>query len=197
MNRVVSAALAVLLCAGIAHSQVPSHRHYGQWRSSVIHGGGYLLDLIPTSDPNRYYVQGDVTGMFRSDDAGKSWTMLQGALPGWLGKQSQYVRSIIVDPRDPDRVLVAVGYRWFGRGGLFESRDAGKSWRSVLSAFVDAELHRGDGRLLTRDPSNPDRILFASHLDGVFESTDNGQSWRNLGMKGHPYHQQRQVHLRA
>jgi len=126
-------------------------------------------------------------GLFRSDDAGKTWR--QAGLEG-----TDRIGRILIDPRDPNRVLVAALGKLYTPGGdrgIYLSDDGGESWRRVQAGenewtgFVD----------LVRDPSNPD-VIYAAAWErkrrpwnfveggagsGVYKSEDNGESWTRLG----------------
>src|SRR5713226_3215145 len=70
--------------------------------------------------------QGD--GMYKSVDGGKTWTKIGLA-------DTQQVGRILVDPRDPSRVLVAALGHPYGPNaerGVFRSTDGGGTWRKVL-----------------------------------------------------------------
>ena len=125
------------------------------------------------------------TGVYRSTDAGKSWTNLGLA-------DSHQVADIIVDPRDPDRAYVAAMGHAFGPNrerGVFRTLDGGKTWKKVL--FINDSTGAND---LTIDPSNP-RILYASMYkfqrtpwsmqagggrSGIWKTVDGGDSWTEL-----------------
>ncbi len=161
----------------------PASRQYGDWTASIIGGGGYLIDVIATRDPQRWYLQPDVCGMYRSDDGGTTWRMLHGSLPA---RQSlRYCRGMAVDPQDPDRVLAAIGCQWWKREGILLSTDAGETWRSVLTAFFSANQDdRYDGRILVADQQRAGRFVAASVGDGLFESVDGGETWQTRGLTG-------------
>ena len=162
-----------------------AHRVYGAWRSSALGGGGFVPGAVfAASDPKRCYGWTDVGGFHRSDDGGQTWHALHGNLPGRTDKAHHYVRGLSVDPRNADRLLVAVGSRWEDRAGVFASDDGGRTFRNTLPALFNGDdPGRGDGAVFARDPSNADRVLVGSLRDGLFESRDNGQTWRNLGLK--------------
>ena len=62
---------------------IPAYRTHGPWHSSVISGGGYIINIVPSEmNPNRLYTYSDVGGAFRSEDNGESWRMISGGLPG-------------------------------------------------------------------------------------------------------------------
>ncbi|MFO8175182.1 MAG: hypothetical protein R6T96_12925, partial [Longimicrobiales bacterium] len=152
---------------------------------------------VAESDPNVIYVgtgeapiRGVTTshgdGMYRSTDAGATWTHM--GLP-----DAGQISRVIVHPRDPDLVYVAVQGQIWGPSderGVYRSRDGGKTWQAVLQ--VDEETGATD---LSMDPTNP-RILYAAMWEhgrkpwfvksggtagGIFKSADGGGSWEKLG----------------
>src|SRR4051812_23905238 len=129
----------------------------GQLRSSSV---GALA--VAESNPDVVYagmgetclrgniMQGD--GVYKSVDAGKTWTHVGLA-------ETQAIAKIRVDPRNPDVVWVAALGRPYGRSaerGVYKSTDGGRSWRKVLyrddtSGAIDLSI----------DPKHPD-VLFAA-----------------------------------
>ena len=152
---------------------------------------------VAGSDPNVIYVgtgeapiRGVTTshgdGMYRSTDAGATWTHI--GLPN-----AGQIARVIVDPRNPDLVYVAVQGQIWGPSeerGVYRSRDGGATWEAVLQ--VNEETGATD---ISMDPTNP-RILYAAMWEhgrkpwfvksggtagGIFKSTDGGDSWKKLG----------------
>lgn len=150
---------------------------------------------IAPSDPNVIYVGGgeadlreDWTygdGMYRSTDAGQTWTH--------LGlDDARHIARIVVDPRDPDRLLVAAMGHASGPNsmrGVYRSSDGGKTWQRVL--YVNDSTGAID---VAMDPSNP-RIAYAAlwHMQrtpwgftagggrtGLWKTTDGGDTWKEL-----------------
>lgn len=133
-------------------------------------------------------------GIYKSADGGKTWTHL-GLRDG------QQIGRILVDPRDPDRVFVAVLGHPYGANeerGVFRSKDGGKSWEKVL--YKDEDTGAED---LAFDPANS-QIIYADlwsarqvpwegsisgHKGGLFKSTDGGDTWKPL-TKGLPTNQE-------
>lgn len=157
---------------------------YGEWRSARIGGGGFVVNLLPTSDPQIYYLHTDVGGFYRSDDGGREWRMIHGPLPSVLG--SQEPRGLLVDPRDPDTILVAVGSHWSKeRDGIYRSNDGGKTYEKTLeAAFAGNGNERMWGTVMAFDPANPDVVLAGAMRDGVFRSEDFGKTWESVGLEG-------------
>lgn len=126
-------------------------------------------------------------GIYRSDDAGKTWTH--------LGlREGQQIPALAVDPANPNRLFAAVLGHPYGPNaerGIFRSDDGGKTWKKVL--YKD---DRTGGSDVVLDPKNP-RIVYAALWEdtlgpwedgnqysgthgGLFKSTDGGNSWKQL-----------------
>jgi photosystem II stability/assembly factor-like uncharacterized protein len=140
-------------------------------------------------DPRTDIASGD--GVYRSTDAGRTWTN--------VGlRDSRQIGRIVVDPRDPDLVYVAAQGNVFAPNterGVYRSLDGGTSWSKVLS------VNDSTGAIdIAMDPTNP-RILFAamwqvrrtpwSLVDGgagsgLYRSADGGATWHKVEGKGLP-----------
>ena len=126
-------------------------------------------------------------GVYKSTDAGKSWTH--------LGlDDTQHIGKIAVDPRNPDVVFVAaIGHLYAPNAerGVFRSRDGGKSWEKVL--YKDPDVGAVE---VVIDPTNS-QIVYAGLWNtrrppwftyaptngpggGIFKSTDGGTTWTQL-----------------
>jgi photosystem II stability/assembly factor-like uncharacterized protein len=129
-------------------------------------------------------------GMFKSIDAGKTWTHIG------LDKTRQIGR-VVVDPTNANRVYVAaLGHIYAPNPerGVFRSTDGGTTWKKVL---FDPMRPNDVGAVdLAIDPKNP-RILYAALWGtrrppwsvyaptnlpggGLFKSTDGGDTWKRL-----------------
>lgn len=128
-------------------------------------------------------------GLFHSDDGGDSWHLVDGLWndPGrrrWFGGGADYpgIHSVCVDPRDPDRIRVAVSC-----GGVWESTDAGRNWHCIgegwRAEFMPPERAADPGiqdvHRLAQCPAAPD-VLWAQHHNGIFRSIDGGRQWTEL-----------------
>jgi photosystem II stability/assembly factor-like uncharacterized protein len=151
---------------------------------------------VAPSDPNTLYVgsgeglqRPDLSvgdGIYKSTDAGKTWRHL-GLRDG------QQVPAIIVDPRDPNRLFVAVLGHPYGPNaerGVFRSTDGGQTFQKVL--YKDDRTGAVD---LAFDPRNPRTVYavlwqaqqgpwengnFTGPNSGLFQSTDGGDTWHPL-----------------
>ncbi|UCF19215.1 MAG: glycosyl hydrolase, partial [Gemmatimonadota bacterium] len=150
---------------------------------------------VAPSDPNVVYVgtgeaciRGNTSpgdGIYRSTDAGKTWSHVGLRDAGQIG-------AMAVHPNNPDIVYAAVLGHAFGANetrGIYRSRDGGASWERTL--YRD---ENSGGIDLALDPSNP-RIIYAALWQarrlpwgmesggpgsGLFKSTDGGDSWTEI-----------------
>jgi len=130
-------------------------------------------------------------GVYKSIDAGKTWTLMG------LEKTGRISR-VVIDPKNPDVVLVgALGHAYGPQPerGVFRTTDGGKTWERVL--FTD---EKSGCAHLEMDPNNP-KILYAGmwpleiHTwgrdsggpgSGLFKSTDGGVTWKRVSGNGLP-----------
>lgn len=159
----------------------PTKAFYGPWKSVPIRGGGFLQQVFfAPSDANRMYLTSDVGGFWRSDDGGKSWRMLHGALPADAGSYSP--RGFLVHPQNANRIWVATGSPWGSVNGVFASSDGGDSWTQTLRAPFDGNGNNRDGgNVLAMSPHNPDLLLAGSLGGGIHRSDDGGKTWQTGG----------------
>lgn len=112
--------------------------------------------------------------MYRSDDAGERWRQLAALsdLPSAASwsfpprPDTHHVRWIEADPRNPERIFVAIE-----AGALIRSRDGGRSW---IDRPPEAPRDTHTLRTSSRSPD----VLHAAAGDGYFESRDGGDHWQ-------------------
>jgi hypothetical protein len=126
------------------------------------------------------YMTSDVGGLFRSDNGGKTWRMLHGALPPDAASYS--VRGFAVHPKNANRILAGVGSPWGSSSGVWVSSDAGESWKQTLKARFDGNgWYRSTGNVVVISPQNPNRVLAAPLGGGLARSEDGGRTWARSG----------------
>lgn len=132
-------------------------------------------------DPNVMISGGEGSGLYKSTDAGETWTELIEGLPEEKGKM-----AIAVSPANSNKVYALIeSDSNTDKGGLFVSEDAGKSWSMVS----------GDNRLVQRawyyievfaDPNNENVVYVLSAP--ALRSIDGGKTWETLSGTHGDYH---------
>ena len=178
-----SAFLALLACAALADPAAPA----SPWHVLPCWGGGYVQNAVfCPSDPSRMYLYVDVGGPYCSDDAGASWRPLHASMPVAMRDRGfDNVRSLSVDPRNADSVVILAGRDGDTPGGFAVTRDGGATWRVTGDAFAYGNSpKRPDGFCLSRSPFDPDELVGGEDRSGIFVSRDNGETWTNTGPEG-------------
>jgi photosystem II stability/assembly factor-like uncharacterized protein len=113
--------------------------------------------------PNIVYA-GTTGGLWKTVDGGDKWKL--------VSDPAVIVNDVLVDPRNPDHVLVATD-----RGGVLASNDAFAHYETSNRGFA----HRVVGGIVV-DNKDPNRIYVGvvndKDLGGVFVSDDGGSNWR-------------------
>jgi len=153
--------------------------------------------VVAPSDPNVIYVgsgegiqRPDLSvgdGIYKSTDAGKTWVHLPGLRDG------QQIPNIAVDPRNANRLFVAVLGHPYGPNaerGIFRSTDGGQTFQKVL--YKDENTGGKDVDIDPVDPNTVYATLYESRQGpwensswtgpggGIFKSTDGGNTWKPL-----------------
>ncbi len=160
------------------------------------------LDVAP-SNPDILYagtgeasIRSDITfgsGVYKSSDAGKTWTHAGLA-------DTRHIGRVLIDPKDPNIVFVAALGHAYGQSperGVFRTTDGGRTWRKVL--YKDENTGAID---LAFDPENP-KIIYATLWNahrppwstyaplqgagsGLYKSSDGGNTWSEIKGNGLP-----------
>ncbi len=108
-------------------------------------------------------VLGGLLMLYSSRDVSANHVVMQGG--PFLG----VVVAIVADPVDPHNLFLAS----YG-GGVFRSRDGGRSWKAASAGLPDRQVFA-----LAIDP-RASQTIYAGTDRGVFRSTDSGASWAQL-----------------
>lgn len=144
------------------------------------------------SEPNVWYAGTSPQGLFRSDDGGVTWKPFSyinddPRYREWMGSvqdgtpDGPKLHSIIVDPRDPAHLYLAMS-----GGGVHESADRGKTWApivqgmDVVEGFDPANIAVHDPHCVRLCPSNPDRLYQQNHC-GIYRLDRPSNQWVRIG----------------
>src|SRR5215203_434382 len=162
-------------------------------------GGTIGAVAVAPSDENVVYVgegentmRGNVSeglgGMWRSEDAGRTWKNI-GLRDG------RHIIRVVIHPRNPDIVWAAVMGHLFGPNetrGVYKTVDGGKNWKRVL--YVNNQTGASD---LVMEPGNaevfyagtwralrtPYSMESGGEGSGLWKSIDGGETWKNISSK--------------
>lgn len=160
---------------------------------------GHTFALVPAhvDEPNVWYAGTSPEGLFRSEDAGDTWAPVTGFNDSpWAGAppppgapgpspgtpDGDILHSIVVDPRDPAHLYVAMSAT---AGGVFESRDQGGTWRPLNAGceanFMPEPAEVGhDPHCLVLHPLAPDQLWQQNHC-GIYRLERPAETWDRVG----------------
>ena len=133
------------------------------------------------NNPNLYYMGTAGSGVWKTTDAGSSWSCIS---DGYFGGS---IGAVAVSESDPNVIYVGEGEQTL-RGnvssgnGIWKSLDAGETWK-----FIGLEGSEHISRIRIH-PTNPDLVYVAAignlwkpnETRGVFRSKDGGQNWEKI-----------------
>lgn len=168
-----------------ANVQAGWQRSGYRWNNVAIHGGGFVVGIIPhPTVRGLIYARTDVGGAYRLDPGSNRWT----PITDWVGGPDWYfsgIESLAVDVTDKNRVYIAAGMYsqpWAKNGAILRSQDQGRTWRitHLPIKLGGNEAGRFNGERLAVDPNAPSTLYFGSRHNGLWKSVDHGESWHQV-----------------
>jgi len=154
----------------------------------------FWLTPGPASEPGVWYAGTSPQGLFRSTDGGATWMPFSSInddpqFREWMGTvqdgtpDGPKLHSIIVDPRNAAHLYIAMS-----GGGVHESMDAGRTWRTLLKGmdvvegfgFDASKPTFHDPHCIRMCPSNPDRLYQQNHC-GIYRIDRPSDTWVRIG----------------
>ncbi len=143
------------------------------------------------SQKDVWYAGVSPQGLFRSQDAGRTWEEVKGFNDHkdrvkWTGGDQDQtpdggkLHSIIVDPRDANHL-----YLGMSAGGCVESEDGGKTWTTLndglerVFSVEDPDIGH-DPHCIQMHPANPDRLYMQNHC-GIYRIDRPSTKWERVG----------------
>ncbi|HKS93717.1 MAG TPA: glycosyl hydrolase [Gammaproteobacteria bacterium] len=146
----------------------------GKTWTNITHSAGLPTGIfgrvglaIAPSNPDVLYAiiqaqyQGEAGGLFRSDDAGRHWALVNHAMS--LTQRAFYYSTVFVDPKDPNTLYAPQV------AALWVSHDGGKT-------FSKLHTPHGDNHALWINPANP-QIMIEGNDGGATVTQDGGKTW--------------------
>jgi photosystem II stability/assembly factor-like uncharacterized protein len=136
----------------------------------------------PADEPNTLWAGIEPAGLFRSDDAGESWTASplneHPTRDSWQAAGGGLaLGGIQHDPLDPQRIYCSLS-----AGGVYRSDDGGQTWQPKnqgVRCDFQPETYPEAGQCVHKlrvHPARPERLYQQNHC-GVYRSDDYGDSW--------------------
>ncbi len=138
-----------------------------------------INDIVSNpSNSDHVLIAMEDNGVFQSFDAGQTWNNTYGDLmvadPDTAGEWRFSASTVMVDPIDPDLLVVGMKYK-----NLYRSTDAGLTWVIVGAAASNpSRSSLTELKLLASDSvSDPDTYYCLQNKHAVLESPDRGLTW--------------------
>ncbi len=142
-----------------------SHDRGKTWAESAgMHGQSIRAFMQAPSNPKILFA-GTLTGVFRSDDAGATWTQISEK----GSREIHEVESLAVDPADPDVVYAGTWHL------PWKTTDGGKTWRNIKQGIIDDS----DVFSIILDPDKPSTV-YLSACSGIYKSETAGARFRKI-----------------
>ncbi len=153
----------------------------------------WQIALGHPDEPDTLYCGVEPAALFKSTDAGETWSLVQGLYDHphrsqWMpGGGGLCLHTILPDPSNPQRLFVAIS-----TGGVYRTDDGGENWQprnqGVRAQFLPPDQQYPEwGQCVHKiafHPSNPKRMFLQNHW-GLYKSEDGGDSWTDVA-KGVP-----------
>jgi photosystem II stability/assembly factor-like uncharacterized protein len=146
---------------------------------------------VGTGEPNNRQSSSFGGGIYKSTDAGKTFTL--------MGLQeTQTIAKVVVHPKDPNTVWVAAVGHLFGANperGIYKTTDGGKTWNLVKfidndTGFIDMVIHPTDPNILWASSYQRRRVPWGFNGggpgSGIWRTSDGGKTWTKVTGNGLP-----------
>jgi photosystem II stability/assembly factor-like uncharacterized protein len=142
-----------------------SHDGGKSWVAVDALRGQSIRALSQAPSNPRVLFAGTLEGVFRSTDAGVSWTLISP-----LGSREIHeVESLAVDPLNPDIVYAGTWHL------PWKTVDGGKNWKNIKQGLIDDS----DVFSIIIDPTSPSTI-FLSACSGIYKSVNAGELFHKI-----------------
>lgn len=139
-------------------------------------------------EPDTLYCGVEPAALFKSTDAGQSWSLVKGLYDHphrtqWMpGGGGLCLHTILPDPSNPQRMYIAIS-----TGGVYRTDDGGANWQprnqGVRAQFLPPDQQYPEWgqcvHKIVSHPSEPDIIFLQNHW-GLYKTENGGDSWTDM-----------------
>jgi photosystem II stability/assembly factor-like uncharacterized protein len=119
------------------------------------------VEVDPCDESTVY--AGSVAGLYRSEDAGKSWYV--------LSDEGLVINSVVLHPQRPERIVLGIE-----GDGVYVSENRGQTFERTSAGLQNLKI-----TTIAPDPFEKDRVyaavVFGGAASGIYQSDDGGQTW--------------------
>ena len=157
--RLAAAALMMAGAAPVYAAQSPAKARGENWEH---------IHALAVDQEGRVMLLGTHTGLFRSEDGGKTWKRV----PIPAGHLHLDVMAIAFDPKEPRVIYVGTH-----EAGVLKSADGGASWAEANTGLGGLDVHG-----LAVDPNAPAKLHAAVREkgEGIYRTSDGGGKWTRV-----------------
>lgn len=148
----------------------------------------WQIELGHKDEPDTLYCGVEPAALFKSTDAGATWSLVRGLYdhphrPQWQpGGGGLCLHTILPDPVDSKRMHIAIS-----TGGVYRTDDGGDNWQArnvgVRAQFLPPEQRYPEfGQCVHKivsHPTNPSRMFLQNHW-GLYRTDNAGDSWEDI-----------------
>lgn len=132
--------------------------------------------LVDPRRPERLFVGACPAALYRSEDAGATWTTLNAGLtPECAPLGFSRVTCLLADPQEPETIWAGVEI-----DGAWRSEDGGDTWERRSEGLSSQDIH--GLAIIPGLPGRPRRLLASTNND-LNLSLDEGASWQPQNVK--------------
>ncbi|NOT63209.1 MAG: hypothetical protein HOP19_23620, partial [Acidobacteria bacterium] len=139
-------------------------------------GGRTRAMLIHPQMPEVMYAAGVAGGVWKTTNAGQTWTPLDDLLPNLA------VCTLVFDPKNPEIIYAGTGEGFNNsdgvRGaGILKTADGGRTWTRLMSTADNVNFYYVNDLIVSQHDS---QRLYAATRTGVWRTTDSGATWTRV-----------------
>jgi photosystem II stability/assembly factor-like uncharacterized protein len=135
------------------------------WRESPELRNEALHSMAQSERDRNVLLVGTISGIFRSNDSGETWTRLPtNRTPDLID-----VESLAIDPRNTNAIYAGTWHL------PYKSMDGGQTWKAINTGIIDDS----DIFAIDIDPRDANHVI-ASACSGIYETRNAGDLWHKI-----------------